>query len=47
MLPKWGVKFQPGALWLGAHFSPNNRRWCINLIPMVTVWVCLRGGKTP
>ena len=44
---KWGVKFQPGALWIGAHFSPYNRRWCINFIPMVTLWVCLRGGKTP
>lgn len=42
-----GVLFQPLALWLGAHYSRHNRRWCINLLPCLTVWVALPGGKTP
>lgn len=44
---KWGLKFQLGGAWIGAHYSPYNRRWCINLIPCVTVWVTLKGGKVP
>jgi hypothetical protein len=42
-----GLKFQLGGVWIGAHYSPYNRRWCINLIPCVTVWVTLKGGKVP
>lgn len=42
-----GILFRWGSLWVGAHYSPQNRRWCINLIPCVTVWVTLRGGVTP
>ncbi|WP_157045829.1 hypothetical protein [Polaromonas sp. JS666] len=37
----------PGALWIGAHWSPFNRRWCINLVPFVTLWIALKGGKEP
>ncbi len=44
---KAGLLFNPGALWIGAHWSPFNRRWCINLLPMLTVWVVLAGGKGP
>jgi hypothetical protein len=43
----WGVIFQPGALWIGAHYSRLNRRWCINVLPCLTVWFTLRGGKVP
>ena len=42
-----GLKLQKGGLWVGAHYSPNNRRWCINLIPCVTVWIALKGGRVP
>jgi hypothetical protein len=42
-----GWLFRPGSLWIGAHWSKANRRWCINLLPMVTLWVCLKGGKRP
>ena len=42
-----GLKIQRGALWLGAHYSPYNRRWCINIVPCVTLWVALKGGKVP
>ncbi len=44
---KVGALFQPRALWVGAHYSRHNRRWCINLLPCLTVWVTLPGGKEP
>ncbi len=42
-----GLLFNHRALWIGAHYSPFNRRVCINLIPMVTLWVCGKGGNVP
>lgn len=44
---KFGTIFNPAAWWIGAHYSPFNRRWCINLLPCVTLWIALRGGKQP
>ena len=42
-----GWLFNAGALWIGAHYSPSNRRWCINLVPGLTVWITLPGGLPP
>lgn len=42
-----GILFNPASLWVGLHWSAFNRRFCINLIPCVTLWVTLKGGKTP
>jgi len=44
---KVGILFRPGSLWIGGHYSSKNRRWCINLVPCVTVWVVLKGGIEP
>lgn len=44
---KCGVLFQPLALWVGAHYSPYNRRWCINIVPCVTIWIAREGGNPP
>jgi hypothetical protein len=44
---KVGIVFQPLGLWVGAHYSAANRRWCINLLPCVTVWITLKGGREP
>lgn len=44
---KAGIIVRLGSFWLGAHWSPYNRRLCVNLIPCVTVWVTLPGGNTP
>lgn len=32
-----------GSLWIGAHYSPKQRAWCVTLIPCITV----RIGRTP
>ena len=44
---RMGLKFRLGSLWMGAHWSPQNKRLCINLIPCVTLWVVLPGGVAP
>lgn len=43
----WGVLVRKASCWIGVHYSDYNKRWCINLIPFVTVWVCKPGGKAP
>jgi hypothetical protein len=42
-----GFLFQLGGVWIGAPYSRRNRRWCINLLPCLTLWVTLPGGNTP
>lgn len=44
---KVGCLFQLGGLWIGAHYSKENKRWCINLFPCCTVWIVRKGGNTP
>ncbi len=39
--------FQPNALWVGVHYSPDNKRYCINLIPFFTICYVCKGGKPP
>lgn len=47
--PKWscGLLFNKHAWWVGVHYSTFTRRACINLVPWLTVWVRLPGGKEP
>lgn len=42
-----GILFRLGSFWVGAHWSAYNRRLCINLLPCVTVWFVLPGGRPP
>lgn len=44
---KIGILARKGSFWVGVHYSPYNKRYCINLIPCVTVWVTMPGGNTP
>jgi hypothetical protein len=44
---RYGVIFRLESWWIGVHWSPKNRRLCINLIPMLTFWISLRDGITP
>lgn len=44
---KAGILFRLGSFWIGAHWSPFNKRLCINLVPCVTLWVAPPGGVTP
>jgi hypothetical protein len=42
-----GWLFRLRSAWVGAHYSTENRRLCINPVPFVTFWVAFKGGKTP
>ncbi len=44
---KAGLLFNKSAAWLGVHYSPYNKRWCINLLPFVTIWITKCDGKVP
>lgn len=44
---KWGVLVRLGSCWVGLHWSPYNRRLCVNLVPCVTLWIILPGGQAP
>lgn len=44
---KKGILFRPLSLWIGVHYSPFNKRWCINIIPCITIWICKEGGNMP
>ncbi|UUR56206.1 hypothetical protein pXoo2106_17 [Xanthomonas phage pXoo2106] len=44
---KWGWLVRKESFWFGVHYSPHNKRWCINLIPCCTFWITKPGGNTP
>lgn len=44
---KFGWLFNKGSAWMGVHYSQHNKRWCINLLPCLTVWITKPGGKAP
>ncbi|QEG09623.1 hypothetical protein CPT_Pagan_020 [Xanthomonas phage Pagan] len=44
---KWGWLRNKHSTWIGVHYSPHNKRWCINLIPCFTFWITKPGGNTP
>lgn len=44
---KHGWLFRWGSAWIGGHWSARNKRLCLNLLPFVTLWITLPGGKTP
>lgn len=44
---RFGLLINPGALWIGAHWSPSNRRLCVNVVPCCTLWLTLPGGVVP
>jgi hypothetical protein len=44
---RWGVIFRLASFWVGVHYSEKMQRWCVNLLPCVTLWVAKPGGTTP
>lgn len=43
----FGVLFNPKALWIGAHYGAHQKRWCVNILPCLTVWWAKPGGYLP
>lgn len=44
---KAGLLLRWGSAWIGVHWSTANRRLCINVVPCVTLWITLPGGRAP
>lgn len=44
---RFGFLIRKESLWVGAHYSPYNRRWCVNLVPCLTLWITRKGGTIP
>jgi hypothetical protein len=44
---KYGIVFRPHSFWVGIHYSKHNKRFCINIIPFITIWIVKPGGLTP
>lgn len=42
-----GLLFNPKALWIGAHYGEHHKRWCVNILPCITVWWTKPGGYLP
>lgn len=42
-----GVLFRLKSFWIGVHYSDHTKRFCINLIPCITIWVILKDGVVP
>lgn len=42
-----GFLFRPGSMWIGAHYSANHKRVCLNLLPCCTIWIVGEGGDIP
>lgn len=42
-----GLLFKLTSFWVGVHYSKADRRFCINLVPCLTLWVALPGGNVP
>lgn len=41
---KIGILFRPQSFWIGLHYSIACKRYCLNLIPCVTIWWCSKDG---
>ena len=44
---KFGILVRPVSWWIGAHWSPTNKRLCVNLIPCITLWFSAIDGQSP
>lgn len=43
----FGVLVNWRAFWVGAHYSKQDKRLCVNIVPCVTVWWAQPGGRCP
>ena len=46
---QWGILLRTNlkSVWWGWHHSPEYQRWCLNIIPFLTIWWMKPGGKKP
>lgn len=42
-----GFLFRLKSFWVGIHYSDHDKRFCINIVPCVTIWIVKKGGFIP
>jgi len=41
---KRGIIIRKESFWIGLHYSKACKRYCLNIIPCVTIWWIKKGG---
>lgn len=44
---KYGMIIRLKSFWIGVHYSDYNKRYCINIIPCITIWWTKKHGRAP
>ena len=44
---KRGILIRKESFWIGLHYSKFNKRYCLNILPGVTIWWVKKGGNEP
>lgn len=44
---KRGILIRKESFWIGLHYSIFNKRYCLNILPCVTIWWVKKGGNEP
>jgi len=39
--------FKLHSFWIGIHYSEYHRRYCINILPCITICIVKKNGKIP
>lgn len=42
--PNFGILFRLESFWIGLHYSKACKRYCLNLLPCITIWWCKKDG---
>lgn len=43
-----GILFNTGSMWIGCHYSDYKKRYSVNILPCITIWIAKKnGGKIP
>ena len=41
---QYGILFRPQSFWIGIHYSIACKRYCLNILPCITIWWCSETG---
>jgi hypothetical protein len=44
---RWGFLARLGSFWIGMHYSSAEKRYCINFVPCITLWIIKKDGNIP
>lgn len=40
----FGILFRKESFWMGVHYSKECKRYCLNILPCITIWWTKKGG---